>query len=263
MAWESRGTRRPSTTWLTRTTKNGPTMTASIWSSPVKPVSLPVLLSCRPPTWSCARPESRPFSSTASGTGSSTLDHSSRSLSFVSWHTFPVWRWSTASRWGSTGGLPPCPLPLHCSASTRSENFWSGRSHAEVGSNAKHCIKNWFFAIIYYYFKHVFDAFRLSYLCRSSLRLILLFLNFVLDPVIIKAFKILISCLNFVIKIKAKHSRWLFLKMGHSRPLFFYFRLFYKQLTVNKCSLKVADDWIRTQALWCHCATTTSLVGDF
>ena len=40
--------------------------------------------------------------------------------------------------------------------------------------------------------------------------------------------------------------------MGHSRPLFFYFRLFYKQLTVNKCSIKVANDWIRTQVLWCR-----------
>ena len=40
------------------------------------------------------------------------------------------------------------------------------------------------------------------------------------------------------------------LKMGHSRPLFLYFRLFYKQLTVNKCSIKVADDWIRTRVLW-------------
>ena len=39
--------------------------------------------------------------------------------------------------------------------------------------------------------------------------------------------------------------------MGQSRPLFFYFRLFYKQLTVNKCSIKVADDWIRTRVLWC------------
>ena len=38
--------------------------------------------------------------------------------------------------------------------------------------------------------------------------------------------------------------------MGHSRPLFLYFRLFYKQLTVNKCSIKVADDWIRTRILW-------------
>ena len=41
-----------------------------------------------------------------------------------------------------------------------------------------------------------------------------------------------------------------FLKIGHSRPLFLYFRLFYKQLTVNKCSIKVADDWIRTRVLW-------------
>ena len=31
---------------------------------------------------------------------------------------------------------------------------------------------------------------------------------------------------------------------------FLYFRLFYKQLTVNKCSIKVADDWNRTQVLW-------------
>ena len=38
--------------------------------------------------------------------------------------------------------------------------------------------------------------------------------------------------------------------MGHSRPLFLYFRLFYKQLTVNKGSIKVADDWIRTRVLW-------------
>ena len=40
------------------------------------------------------------------------------------------------------------------------------------------------------------------------------------------------------------------LKMGHSRPLFLYFRLFYKQLTVNKCSIKVANDWIQTRVLW-------------
>ena len=46
---------------------------------------------------------------------------------------------------------------------------------------------------------------------------------------------------------------------------FFYFRLFYKQLTVNKCSIKVADDWIRTRVLWywgdrsVNCATTTAL----
>ena len=30
-----------------------------------------------------------------------------------------------------------------------------------------------------------------------------------------------------------------FKKMGHSRLLFLYFHLFYKQLTVNKCSIKV------------------------
>ena len=36
----------------------------------------------------------------------------------------------------------------------------------------------------------------------------------------------------------------------HSRPLFLYFRLFYKQLTVIKCSLKVPNDWIRTRVFW-------------
>ena len=42
------------------------------------------------------------------------------------------------------------------------------------------------------------------------------------------------------------------------------FCLSYKQLTVNKCSKKVADDWIRTRVLWnqndrsANCATTTS-----
>ena len=30
---------------------------------------------------------------------------------------------------------------------------------------------------------------------------------------------------------------------------FLYFSLFYKQLTVTKCSIKVADDWIRTRVL--------------
>ena len=48
----------------------------------------------------------------------------------------------------------------------------------------------------------------------------------------------------------SNQSYVLFLKIGHSRPLFLYFCLFYKQLTVNKCSIKVADDWIRTQVLW-------------
>ena len=32
---------------------------------------------------------------------------------------------------------------------------------------------------------------------------------------------------------------WFFKKMGHSRPLFLYFRLFNTQLTVNKCSIKI------------------------
>ena len=42
-----------------------------------------------------------------------------------------------------------------------------------------------------------------------------------------------------------------FLKNGPFATSFFlYFRLFYKQLTVNKCSIKVADDWIRTRVLW-------------
>ena len=31
---------------------------------------------------------------------------------------------------------------------------------------------------------------------------------------------------------------------------FFIFRLFYNQLTVSKCSIKVADDWIQTRVLW-------------
>ena len=41
-----------------------------------------------------------------------------------------------------------------------------------------------------------------------------------------------------------------FLKNGPFPASFLYFRLFYKQLTVNKCSIKVADDWIRTLVLW-------------
>ena len=46
-------------------------------------------------------------------------------------------------------------------------------------------------------------------------------------------------------------SQGIFAKiMGHSRPLFLYFRLFYKQITVYKCSIKVADYWIRTRVLW-------------
>ena len=35
-----------------------------------------------------------------------------------------------------------------------------------------------------------------------------------------------------------------------SRPLFLYFCLFDKHITMNNCSIKVADDWIRTQVLW-------------
>ena len=34
--------------------------------------------------------------------------------------------------------------------------------------------------------------------------------------------------------------------MGHSRPLFLYFRLFYKQLTGNIGTIKNANYWIRT-----------------
>ena len=43
---------------------------------------------------------------------------------------------------------------------------------------------------------------------------------------------------------RIKKAPTLVKKIGHSRPLFLYFRLFYEQLTVNKCSIKVADDWI-------------------
>ena len=38
--------------------------------------------------------------------------------------------------------------------------------------------------------------------------------------------------------------------MGHSRPLFLYFRLFCKQLPVDNCSIKVASDWFRTRVFW-------------
>ena len=37
--------------------------------------------------------------------------------------------------------------------------------------------------------------------------------------------------------------------MGHSQPLFLSFRFLYKQLAENNCSIKVADDRIRTQVL--------------
>ena len=38
--------------------------------------------------------------------------------------------------------------------------------------------------------------------------------------------------------------------MGLSPFLFIYFRLFYKQFTVNNCSIKVAGDRIQTRVLW-------------
>ena len=38
--------------------------------------------------------------------------------------------------------------------------------------------------------------------------------------------------------------------MGHYRPLFFFIFVFSIQLTVNKCSINFADDWIRTADLW-------------
>ena len=41
-----------------------------------------------------------------------------------------------------------------------------------------------------------------------------------------------------------------FLKWAIPGLFFFIFRLFYKKLKVNKCSIKVAVGWIRTQALW-------------
>ena len=53
--------------------------------------------------------------------------------------------------------------------------------------------------------------------------------------------------------------------MGLSPFLFIYFRLFYKQFTVNNCSIKVANAWIRTRVLWywkqsrCQLSTTTAL----
>ena len=43
-----------------------------------------------------------------------------------------------------------------------------------------------------------------------------------------------------------------FFKNGPFPASFLYFRLFYKQLTVNKCSIKVADDWIWTRVISYH-----------
>ena len=39
------------------------------------------------------------------------------------------------------------------------------------------------------------------------------------------------------------------IKIGHSRPLFLYFRPFYKQL-MRICSIIAANDWIWTRVLW-------------
>ena len=45
--------------------------------------------------------------------------------------------------------------------------------------------------------------------------------------------------------------RWkIFFKWAILGLFFIYFRLFYKQLTVNNCSKKIADGWIRTHFLW-------------
>ena len=50
-----------------------------------------------------------------------------------------------------------------------------------------------------------------------------------------------------------------FKQIGHSRPLFLYFCLFNKQLTVDNCSIKVANDWIRTRVFAVNFAITTAL----
>ena len=51
--------------------------------------------------------------------------------------------------------------------------------------------------------------------------------------------------------MRSTRDHWLFFfkKNGPFPASFLYFRLFYKQLTVNKCSIKVANDWIRTRVL--------------
>ena len=38
--------------------------------------------------------------------------------------------------------------------------------------------------------------------------------------------------------------------MGHSEAVFYFISVFSIQLTVNKCSINFADDWIRTTDLW-------------
>ena len=56
-----------------------------------------------------------------------------------------------------------------------------------------------------------------------------------------------------------RHSAIFFKKMGHSRPLFHLFSSFLQAVN-NNCSIKVADDLIRTRGLWSNCATTTALI---
>ena len=46
------------------------------------------------------------------------------------------------------------------------------------------------------------------------------------------------------LNLNADKTEVIFLKMGQTWPLFLYFRLFNTQLTVNKCSINFADDWI-------------------
>ena len=47
--------------------------------------------------------------------------------------------------------------------------------------------------------------------------------------------------------------------MGHSRPLFNLFSSFLQTVN-NNCSIKVADDWIRTRVLWFWEATALPTV---
>ena len=81
---------------------------------------------------------------------------------------------------------------------------------------------------------------------------------------------------TWIVRMKGEHAcnhkalNYLFFcKKGHSRPLFLYFRLFYNQLTANKRSIKVADDWIQTQVLWyqkrplCQLCHTTAQASNY
>ena len=52
------------------------------------------------------------------------------------------------------------------------------------------------------------------------------------------------------LKLKIRKNFILFFKRAIPGLFFLYFCLFYKQLTVNKCSIRVANDWIRTRVLW-------------